>query len=293
MTARFKFVNEVQRANSLVYNGLLSLLASRMVSYRDQEFRSPHYLCIMDANPLDVGSSEMPQAFRDRIDFSYDLPLISAAGTRRLCDLLGADGALAGGDLADLARPALTADEMEAVWADVARVTVAGEVTALATLVAGYLQRCRYVDRARLTTDFELPCRDCTYRGETCAKLAAIPGTRFTLSMLRLAQARAWLRGVWTIEVEDLLYGVPYTLTHRLQVRTESLRLYPNMTQWFRQELWEHGIRVKVPRWRQLVCALEAEDGPDDDLLQEFAARDLSASALVASTTGRAYGEVV
>lgn len=292
ITARFKFVNEVQRASSLVHNALLPLLAERRVTYRDQVFESPDFICFLDANPMDIGSAELPGAFVDRIDYSFNLRLASSAG---LVAIQERTRALAEKDevlLAHLATWALTAEEMETVWREVAAVPVSLEMEYLLALVGGYLQRCVAVDRSRITGEFELPCTDCPFRAEVCAKLREVPGVRFLLSLMRLAQARAWLRGAPEVEVEDLLYGLPYALAHRLKVKLDSARLFPNLSVWVREELYLRGVRGKVPRWLQAIQSLTQTPNSDDPVLLELAQRDLAVADLVSSLTGKQLREV-
>jgi MoxR-like ATPase len=280
VTARLKFVNEAQRANAVVYNALLPLLAEKRVAYRDQAFDSPDFVCLMDANPLDVGSAEMPRAFRDRIDFSFDVPLLSGAGVANLHAAVERGDGPHWGALAELAEPAMTAGRLEACWADVRRVTLPPEATLFVSLIGGFLQACAHADRSRVSADFELPCRDCVHRPEVCSKLVEIPGTRFQISLMKLAQARAWLRRSREVEVDDLLYGLPYVLAHRLQLKAETLRLFPSVREWICEELYRRRLRGRVPRWRQAVDMLRSGQEPEPGVLRELASRDLAIARL-------------
>ena len=154
VTARLKFVNEVQRASSLVYNALLPLFSERKVSFRDRDFTSPPFLAFLDANPHDAGSSEMPAAFLDRIDFSIRIPLVSAEGLSRVIASATETGPARWNDLAGLAQPALRGPEMEALWHDVRGVRIGDEVRMIAVLVAAHLQRCVRTDRSLAGPDF-------------------------------------------------------------------------------------------------------------------------------------------
>jgi MoxR-like ATPase len=292
VTSRLKFVNEVQRANSLLYNGLLPLLSERQVAFRDRVFPSPEFVCFLDANPLDSGSSEMPQAFRDRIDFSLAMPVLPPDRLLALENRLLEGEEARFGDLATLARPVLTSTEMVGLWAAVRRVAVPAASRLFSALLAAHLQSCRVADRSRITSEFVLPCRDCPHRQDSCAKLVEIPGTRFIVSLLKLSQARAWLRGAAEVEIDDLLYGLPYVLAHRLKIRPESLRLYPGAADWIREDLYRRGLRHRVPRWRQTIGCLLSEDPEDDALLREFAARDQALGSLLRPREKERSGEL-
>lgn len=157
VTSRLKFINEVQRANPVSYNGLLSLLAERQVVYRDQVFASPPYACIMDANPHDAGSAEIPQAFFDRIDFSYDMPLQDFTGVVRWQRNLATKGGMHWGMLADLAEPQLTGAQMDEIWQDVGRIAVPEAINCLAALIAAHFQKCSQVTRENVSRTTNCP----------------------------------------------------------------------------------------------------------------------------------------
>ena len=281
VTARLKFINEVQRASTLLFNGLLPLLSEKHVVFRDRIFKSPSFVCYLDANPLDSGSTEMPQAFRDRIDFSFDMPVLPAHRALALEDRILADGTARFGDLIDVARPFLTSLEMESLWEIVRRMPIPAEARHIAALLAAHLQACRHTDRSRASADYLLPCRECPNLQDPCAKLAEIPGTRFLLSLLKLAQARAWLRDASEVGVEDLLYGLPYTLSHRLKLRPESRRLYPSAAAWIREELYRRSVRHRIPKWRQLAAYLLSETPPEPEVLRALTFRDQAIESLV------------
>jgi MoxR-like ATPase len=274
--ARLKFINEVQRANSLVFNALLPLLSEKYAVYRDRKFFSPDFVCIMDANPFDSGSTEMPAAFIDRIDFAFDVPKIPPMGVVGFIDEQEADDHFRWRMLSDGVKPVLDANGMQSLWDAVRMIGVPRDIRFLCGLIAGYLQQCQYADRSRVSPEYELPCFDCTFRGEICAKLAVIPGLRFIKSLLKLAQAKAWLRRSQVVQVEDLLYGLPYVLNHRLKIKPDSLRLYPNKIDWVKEELYLNGIRGRIPKWRKLVYACLEKPSQATELLEELGPMDLS-----------------
>lgn len=281
VTARLKFVNEIQRANALVYNSLLPLFSEKTVVFRDQEFTSPAFLAYLDANPHDAGSSEMPAAFLDRIDFSVRVPIANAGGLERVIASATGNGRARWNELAALATPMLTGPEMEGIWRAVRAVPIDQEARMIAVLVAAHLQRCARVDRSVASPDFDLRCGECSFKGNACAKLTTIPGNRFVLSTLKLAQGRAWLRGARAVDVNDVLFGLPYTLAHRLRLRPDVTRLYPGAEDWIVEELYRAGVRPQVPRWRQVIRRLDTSDADDRDRLLDLARRDLAVAHLL------------
>ena len=281
VTARFKFINEAQRANSILHNAFLSLLSEKIVVFRDQVFQSPNFVCFLDANPHDSGSSEIPAAFLDRIDFSLTVPAITPSGMSKLLSTISAHDGMLWGFLADMAEPVLSAQDMEQIWDDVRRIVIGSDVRTIAVLIAAYLQRCCEVDRSLAGPDFALPCNRCSFRADACSKLNTIPGGRFVISLLKMAQARAWLRHSETVDVDDVMFGLPFTLSHRLRVRQEHMKLYPNVGAWIVEEVYRRGIRPKVPRWRQAVLALEAPFDGAREIALNMAKRDLAIAALI------------
>lgn len=286
VSARLKFINEVQRANSLVYNALLPLFSERAVVFRDRVFRSPAFVAYLDANPHDAGSSEMPSAFLDRIDLSVRVPLASVEGLARILATATQDGPARWNEIAELARPALAGAELERLWEEVRRISIGEEVRQIASLVAAHLQRCARADRSIVGPDFDLRCEDCSFRSNACAKLTTVPGNRFVLSSLKLAQARAWLRELPTVEIEDLIYALPYTLAHRLRLRTDAARLYPGLVEWIVEELYRSGLRQRIPRWRQALDLLGSEAPEAGALLADLARRDLAIDHLLSNRDG-------
>ena len=124
LTARLKFLNEIQRANASFFNSLLPLLSERRVTYRDVEWAVPDFLCVMDRNPLDSGSSEVPEAFLDRVDFSFEIPAIHLEEHLRLQELRRRPGGFHWGGLDELTDGAIVFPQLRAVWEDVKRVDI-------------------------------------------------------------------------------------------------------------------------------------------------------------------------
>lgn len=264
VTRRLKFINEVTRANHMTFNELLSLLSEYQVKFRDLVFSSPDFVCLMDANPNDAGSSKIPQAFMDRIDFAISIPTASFGGIVNLFDVIDSTNGLEWDLQGDSIQSALTAQQMEEIWKDVARVAVPLKIRLFCALISSYFQQCIKADRSKITSDFQLGCHDCQYRSEACAKLTEVPGIRYIKSLVKLAQAKAWIRGESEIAVEDILYGLPYTLGHRLKVKEELVKLYENPEEWIKRDLYPASIRSKVPRWLQAIDAYHGVEGKDN-----------------------------
>ncbi len=137
ITSPFKFVNELQRGNSRIYNALLGLMAEGEIRLRERMFRTPDYLMILDANPFDAASTEIPRALLDRITGSFTMRSLEPEGMMKVMDMKSWDPR---GD----ARPILGVDEMRKIWEEVEAVEVPRAVKTLMLLIHRYLnQRLR------------------------------------------------------------------------------------------------------------------------------------------------------
>jgi len=254
--ARLKFLNEIQRANTGFFNALLPLLSEHVITYRDHLFEVPPFLCIMDRNPLDAGSSEMPEAFMDRIDYHFEIPAIHLEETVKLQALRRHEDGFHWESLDSLVDSPLTFDQLSMVWQDVRRVDIPERTTLLAGMIADAFRLCVNAERSTARLDFDLDCENCQFRGEVCAHLMKVPGQRPTNSLLRLAQAVAWLEGSAAVEEEHLKSALPWSLSHRLCIRPEELRKRPSEQVWVRETALGEILFPKLEQvWRKALTA--------------------------------------
>ena len=254
--ARLKFLNEIQRAGATVHNALLPLLSERRVSYRQQEFASPPALVLLDRNPSDAGSSELPRAFLDRIDVSVDVaPAHGVAAAALLERRAGPARWLPLGERWD--GPSLLAEETALAWLDVARVAVPRPKGLLAVMLVDAFRLCVRGERSLMRADHALRCDECSFQAEPCARVAIPPGHRAAEGLVRLAQARAWLAGRARVEDEDVVFGLPYVLAHRLELRREALLEHATAQDWLK-DTWRHVLGRRQEAWGAALQALEA-----------------------------------
>lgn len=284
--ARLKYVNEVQRATPLVHNSLLSLLAEHEVSYRDMVFPSPDYLCYLDRNPEDEGSSPIPRAFLDRVDYSIEIPAIGLDGALSLQRRKMLAGAEMWGPLDSRLPARLTSAQMAEVWDDVPRVKIPRAVLALANMVGFSFRVCVMVDRSVAHADYRLDCARCEFKAEVCSHIEGTPPAyRFIESGLRVAQARAWLSGRDEVIDDDFIFALPFVLGHRVRLRPELAGSWSHSQQWIMEDAWQ-TIRRKVPRWRRAIDAWIDGDREGSRLLHDMAENDLVVRELAASMSG-------
>ena len=186
VTARLKFFNEIQRASPTFFNALLPFFAEYRITYRDYVFDIPGSVCIMDRNPQDASSGEIPEAFMDRVDFSFDIPAIHLDEMMTLQDIRRrGEDKYHWGDLEDLVDPVVTVDQLTDVWDDVERVDIPRRARILGGMLTDALRLCIVTDRSTARKDFDLECETCQFYGEICSHLLKLPGQRITNSMFR------------------------------------------------------------------------------------------------------------
>ena len=275
VSARLKYINEVQRAAPLVHNALLSLLSEREISYRNQVFPSPDFLCYLDRNPEDEGSSPIPRAFLDRVDYSIEIPAISFDGALSLQSRKMSTGIADWGELSSRIPSRLSALQMAEVWDDVVKVAIPRNVLALANMVGFSFRVCIVVDRTVAHPDFRLDCSRCEFKAEICSHLeGSPPAYRFIESGLKVAQARSWLEGRRVVEEEDFLFSLPFILGHRIHPRSDLLASYAHSQQWIMEDAWK-TIRNKIPTWHRAIAAWQKRGREDLRLLHDLGQRDL------------------
>jgi len=259
--ARLKFLNEIQRANPTLYNSLLPLLSERIVTYRDEVFHSPDFIMLMDQNPYDSASSEIPRAFFDRIDFIIYLPTTDLESSVNIFNKRNLESGIQWDSLEVLVdHSILLSSQIDEIWKDVVKVRIPKKELLLANLLIGSFSACIKTDRSLTGKSFLLDYESCKYLGEVCSHLIQVPGFRAINSTLKLAQARAWLSKRGEICFEDLLFCLPYTLAHRLQIKREELALIENPFEWVKKKALGELLNTKYDSWMEAIDALEDND---------------------------------
>ncbi len=277
--ARLKYINEIQRATPMVHNALLSLLSEHDVTYRNQIFRSPRFICFMDRNPADAGSIRIPMAFLDRIDCSIEIPGIRLGGAMALQKRKLSSGTAMWNELAARVPVRLTSAQMAEIWEDVLRVDLPERVLALANMVYFAFRVCIVTDRTVAHPDFRLDCSHCEFKAEICSHVETPPPYRLVESGLRIAQARAWLNGNASVDPEDFYFALPFIAGHRVQLRPELRGRYGHAQQWIMDDAWD-TIRKKLPSWKSALDARRAGDRESRRALHDMARKDLVVAEL-------------
>lgn len=276
--ARLKFLNEIQRANPSFYNALLPLLSERTITYRDMVFKSPNFVLLMDQNPHDEASSEIPRAFYDRIDFIINLAAIGLDDSRNLFHSRQKEGGIEWDTLENISPgPVMRAAMMEEIWEDVIHVKIGEKEFLKAHFLLRSFSACDRTDRSTTGKGYHLDCESCKFKGELCYHIVQVPGQRALNSILKLSQARAWLAGRDRVAFDDLEFALPYSMAHRLIIKREELVAFENAFEWLRKRAIGQILRNKFPSWDEAADRFLGGElgGTPAAAVEDLALRDL------------------
>ncbi len=237
VTSPFKFVNEFQRGNYRVYNTFLGLFSEGFVSLRDKKFHTEDYVAILDANPFDAGSVEVPRALMDRITGAVN---IRSMPPERIFDMLPSTP-----DIKKV-RSVLNARDMKKIWDDEKRIEFGEHQRLVLMLLHSYFSSCKYGDRAVMNPRYVANlCSTCMYRTEPCSAIREPLGHRWWKDAASIARARAYINGRKSVSTDDVFFGSFYALQHRLNLRESAKTLYPSSEHWLKNAMENAKRRLK------------------------------------------------
>jgi len=190
--ANIVLADEINRASPKTQSALLESMAEGQVTVAGETYPlEPPFLVLATQNPAEhEGAYPLPDSQLDRFLLRVSVGYPSGEAEARMLDSDGSDEALAS------LRPVLSAADVVTMAAAVRRVHVADPLR-------GYL-----VDLAAAS------------RGH--ARLALGMSPRATLSLQRVAQARALVSGRDYVVPDDIKALAPPTLAHRLQLASDA-----------------------------------------------------------------------
>ena len=280
ITAPFKYLNEVQRLNTQCQNALLNVLTDKIIAFSDVAAETPDYVCFLDRNPHDVGTIGMVKALLDRIDFFLDVEYL---GMKHSIDLLATKfKEKQVEDLRFLAEPILSPAQMLEIWRDVEKISITPKDLFKISLVSMLLRRCIKADRSITSPRFRVICEGCPYNGQPCSRQERPVGQRWVDSVIKLAKACAWLEKRSVVDFKDILWGLPRTLPHRLDLKQNLFLKFSNETDWVVQDFMPmvHG---KLSMWDEAMTLFEEGRKGDAEALKklnELAEKDLAVREL-------------
>ncbi len=251
ITAPFKFINELQRGNGKIYNTLLSLMSEKTIVYRDKIFKTPEFVMLMDANPFDSASVEIPRALLDRITGSFTMLTPNENEREKLMYLEHATPI-------DMAKSILSYNDMKKIWKEMEKVIAPDDLKFLLLhLIHNYLNNCIHGDKEYFSPEImRSTCTHCRWKHEPCSELLEPLGERWWIDTIKVAKARAYLDGRNEISIDDILSVLPYILSHRVHLREDILIAYRA------PELWADKLvrRIKIELESRWIPALNGNE---------------------------------
>jgi len=287
LTSWLKWANEMMtRASQTVKNACLGVLAEGEVAYKGSVLKAERGIFIDDYNRYLVDSlSDVDWAFCDRHDTNVNIPM---TGFREDVELMMMKygGGRHERDISKLVEPVLSLEEMKGICEEVEGVEVPIEVALWAVMLMQVWKVCKH-DRSVASPSFRIDCRGCEFNGEPCSHVEAPLSTRVIDSLIALCKARAWKDGRSRVEVDDVVFILPYVINHRLRLKPEVASRYLNEEEYARQmvrsvlerkqRLWREAAQnyVKVAKepLREASKALELLEraGKQDLVVRELA----------------------
>ncbi len=280
ITAPFKYLNEVQRLNTQCQNALLNVLTDKVIAFSDVAAETPDYICFLDRNPHDVGTIGMVKALLDRIDFYLDVEYLGMKHSLELLATKFKDKQVE--DLRNLAEPVLSASQMLEIWHDVEKVVITPNDIVKVSLISMLLRKCIKADRSITSPRFRVICEGCPYNGQPCSRQERPVGQRWVDSVIKLAKACAWLERRSVVDFKDILWGVPRTLPHRLDLKQNLFLKFANEADWIVQDFLPM-VTGKVAMWDEAMTFFEEArkgEGEATKKLSELAEKDLAVREL-------------
>jgi MoxR-like ATPase len=254
IVAPFKYLNEVQRLNTQCQNALLNVLTDKTLAFGDTIAETPDYVCFLDRNPHDIGTQGMVKALLDRIDFYLDVEYLGMKHSTELLETKFKGKQV--DDLRNLAEPVLNTQQMMEIWQDVEKVVISDENIMKVSMFSMLLRKCIRVDRSITSARFRVICEGCPYNGQPCSKQERPVGQRWVDSLIKLAKACAWLDRRTEVSFDDLVWGIPRVLPHRLDLKQNVFVKFANENEWMVQDFLPI-IRSKVPMWNEAIPAFQ------------------------------------
>ncbi|MCR8455346.1 MAG: MoxR family ATPase [Candidatus Korarchaeota archaeon] len=232
VTARIKFINEINRFSKSVQDALLSLLEEGYIEYGGLRFETPDYICFADMNPF---RGDIDRALKSRFLGSCYIELPGLRESKSILDrMIESERTYRRFTIVDTMPEVLSFEELEKIWDDVASVTIPEHIKLLGTMILTSLRICKLGKLDLMPSYMRLPCMECEFANEPCSKIQEPPDERALIALFAYARARAWIRGMSKVDVEDILWSVPYVFAHRVELKPLVKSQYRNPWEFFK-----------------------------------------------------------
>ena len=242
--SKIKFINEINRFSKSVQDALLSLLEEGYIEYGGLRFETPEYICFADMNPF---RGDIDRALKTRFWGSCYIGLPSLEGSKSILDIMLESERITGGkfDIVETMPRILSFDELRDIWRDVMRVSIPEHIKLFGLMVLSSFRVCKFGKLDLMPGYMRLPCTDCEYANEPCSKIQEPPDERASIALYAYARARAWFTGRERVEIEDILWAVPYVFAHRIELKPLIKSQYHNPWEFLRRYVdWIRDTKI-------------------------------------------------
>ncbi len=231
--SRIKFINEINRFSKAVQDALLSLLEEHEIEYGGIKFKTPSFIAFADMNPY---RGDIDRALKTRFMVSAYIPFVEMKGSLKIISQMFMQQKEIR-DLAETMPKILSIKELEAIWDDVSRVFVPLRISLFASILVWAFRVCKY-DKSKIMPGYmRLMCAQCEYSNEICSQIIIPPGERAIISALLFSKARAWFHGKNEVDYEDIIWVIPWVVSHRIELTTSIKAEIPNPWEWSKRVL--------------------------------------------------------
>ncbi len=231
--SRIKFINEINRFSKAVQDALLSLLEEHEIEYGGIKFQTPSFIAFADMNPY---RGDIDRALKTRFMVSAYIPFAEMRGSLRIISQMFLQEKEIR-DLAETMPKIISISDLEDIWRDVSKVYVPLRISLFANMLIWAFRVCKY-DKSKIMPGYmRLVCAQCEYSNEICSQITIPPGERAIISAILFSKARAWFYGRSEISYEDVIWAVPWVVSHRIELTTSIRAEIPNPWEWSKNVL--------------------------------------------------------
>lgn len=238
--APIKFLNEINRFSKAVQDSLLSLLEENEVEYGGEVFTTPDFLCFADMNPY---RGKIDLALRTRFLVSIFLPFVGVRGDVKILDEMFFTGKETR-DLVETMPSILSIGELKSIWKDVTNVKVPNYIKAFLSMMIWAFKACKHEKSKIMPGYLRTLCQKCEFNNEICSHIKKIPGERASIAGILYSRARAWLHHRKKVNFDDIIWVIPWVVSHRIKLTSAVKSEVANPWEWSRKAV-ENLIHTK------------------------------------------------
>jgi len=233
-----KFANEINRASKGLQDTLLRLFQEYELEYKGHIFKSPTpFIAIFDQNPVHMQNDgrKLEPALNDRIDIKLPMPAPS------LFTIITTQTIKTSERTANTLPTLMNYEQMQEVFEDIRKVKIIPQDINLLSALTQMFFSCKH--RKDIANEYfmeNVTCQQCNFDNNLCKFVKYPIGQRFVESIEKFAKSRAWLNKRSIVNMDDLLFVMPFALNHRLELHPDVMSKFPDVYTW----ISEHAMKV-------------------------------------------------